>query len=142
MKPEEILHHYIGTGLKGEFINKNNRREFAKTGTILTLNEGILISIKDEDNFGFLPIFNPLSSLTKPITVEGYNEGKEFVPLIEIGYSEYREDKTGWNFRVANEWHKASQIEFSKALKLISWGFCPWESELDPNSWIDKGKLF
>lgn len=30
------------------------------------------------------PILHPLSDLTKPITVDGYNEGKEFVPIVEL----------------------------------------------------------
>ena len=30
------------------------------------------------------PILYPIEYLTKPITVEGYNDGKEFVPLIEL----------------------------------------------------------
>ncbi len=30
------------------------------------------------------PILHPLSDLTKPIKVEGYNDGKEFVPIVEM----------------------------------------------------------
>jgi len=30
------------------------------------------------------PILHPLSDLTKPIKVEGYNDGKEFVPMEEL----------------------------------------------------------
>lgn len=32
----------------------------------------------------FKPILHPFSDITKPITVEGYNEGKEFVPIIAL----------------------------------------------------------
>ena len=34
--------------------------------------------------FNFRPIMHPLSDLTKPITVEGYNDGKEFMPIVEL----------------------------------------------------------
>ena len=38
----------------------------------------------------FKPILHPLSDLTKPITVGGYNDGKEFIPSEEIWrYGEY-----------------------------------------------------
>ena len=30
------------------------------------------------------PILHPLSDLTKPIKVEGYNDGKEFIPIVEL----------------------------------------------------------
>ena len=30
------------------------------------------------------PILHPLSDLTKPIKVEGYNDGEEFVPIVEL----------------------------------------------------------
>ena len=36
----------------------------------------------DEDHFK--PHLFPLSHLTKPIRIEGYNNGKEFVPIVEI----------------------------------------------------------
>ena len=36
-------------------------------------------------------ILRPMSDLTKPIKVEGYNEGKEFVPILEFG--DFEEDK-------------------------------------------------
>ena len=32
----------------------------------------------------FKPLYLPLSNLTKPIKVEGYNDGKEFVPMEEL----------------------------------------------------------
>ena len=34
--------------------------------------------------FNIEPILRPLSDLTKPITVEDYNDGKEFVPIMEL----------------------------------------------------------
>lgn len=40
----------------------------------------------------FKPLLYPLSHLTKPIKVEGYNDGKEFVPaakLAELGFDPY-----------------------------------------------------
>ena len=45
------------------------------------------------------PILHPLSNLTKPIKVEGYNEGKDFVPMekfdIRIKQQFYSFKKTG-----------------------------------------------
>jgi len=34
--------------------------------------------------YGHKPLLRPLSQLTQPITVEGYNDGKEFVPVVEL----------------------------------------------------------
>ena len=51
-------------------------------------------SIQDSCNLKYIkPLLRPLSDLTKPITVEGYNDGKEFVPMDELyklsDYTEY-----------------------------------------------------
>jgi hypothetical protein len=35
----------------------------------------------DISRWAFRPLLHPMSDLTKPITVPGYNEGKEFVPI-------------------------------------------------------------
>lgn len=32
----------------------------------------------------YKPLLHPLSRLTQPIKVEGYNDGKEFVPMLEL----------------------------------------------------------
>jgi hypothetical protein len=37
-------------------------------------------------------LLRPIECLTKPITVEGYNDGKEFVPMVEL----FRERNKGW----------------------------------------------
>ena len=47
---------------------------------VLMAKDGYFLCSSDE----IMPILHPLSDLTKPITVEGYNEGKEFVPLLEL----------------------------------------------------------
>lgn len=46
-----------------------------------TLREGTLTEAVVNQN---KPILHPLSDLTKPITVPGYNDGKEFVPIVEL----------------------------------------------------------
>lgn len=37
------------------------------------------------------PILRPMSDIIKPIIVEGYNEGKEFIPLVELAKLAYKE---------------------------------------------------
>lgn len=76
----EELKYYLGTGLTGE-LNCNDVVE----------NWGDVIKIKEmrSDNFDFFcefckPIMHPLSDLTKPIKVEGCNNGEEFVPMDRI----------------------------------------------------------
>lgn len=41
-----------------------------------------------------IPIFRPLSDLTKPITIEGYNDGKEFTPIVELAKAAYPKMKS------------------------------------------------
>lgn len=36
----------------------------------------------------FKPLLNPMSAMTKPMVVKGYNNDKEFVPIIELGLSQ------------------------------------------------------
>jgi hypothetical protein len=40
---------------------------------------------------GIKPILHPMSDLTKPITVDDYNNGKDFVPLFELAKTAYKE---------------------------------------------------
>lgn len=46
----------------------------------------------------FKPILRPLSDLTKPIKVPGYNDGKEFVPIIELA-------------KITNDWIKKEDFD-------------------------------
>lgn len=74
---------YLGTGLMVENGD----------GTIIKIEgdyESMLIKyFTDKYPKGLLqnikPILRPLTSLTKEIVVEGYNEGKPFVPVKELG---------------------------------------------------------
>ncbi len=42
------------------------------------------------------PILRPLFDLTKPIIVEGYNDGKEFVPLLRLAALATLSDSVNW----------------------------------------------
>lgn len=49
------------------------------------------IKCKREYIINIKPILRPMSDLTKPIKVEGYNEEEEFVPILE--FCDFEEDK-------------------------------------------------
>lgn len=83
-KIEEILPYYLGTGLKVQRGNKSY---------LLSAFNTRWNTLKYVDNVGddyntaiqnVKPMLRSLSNLTEPITVEGYNDGKPFVPMIEI----------------------------------------------------------
>lgn len=74
MKTQEILKYYLDTRL--EVVHSKKDKKGLKN-VRRVLNNAILYQ-------GIKPIFNPLSSLTKPITVEGYNDNKPFVPAIVL----------------------------------------------------------
>lgn len=38
------------------------------------------------------PLLNPMSALTKPMIVEGYNDGKEFIPIIQMALLNWSRD--------------------------------------------------
>lgn len=133
MKQQDILKHYLGTGLKGNVplqcgINLDSYNEWCY------LNEFPIFS-------EFKPIFNPLSSLTKLIKVEGYNEGKEFVPIVELGKI------FGWDNFNTNltknyiEEGKIMQVEFEIVNQLIKWHLNVFEQYMDSDSWINKETL-
>lgn len=65
---------------------------YAYPDQIATTQTGEYYLEDPEDNdFIFTPHLFPLSMLTKPITVEGYNEGKEFVPIIKLYHTSRQE---------------------------------------------------
>lgn len=108
----EVAHYYLGTGLNAKLSNQGifnldleyptpRANEVGKLDNIYFLNDGSIegcLRLNDGYSFDFselteiTPLMHPLSSLTKPITVEGYNDGKQFVPLDELnkvlGYTE------------------------------------------------------
>ncbi len=69
------------------FINLNRNMPYHINGISINYE----IEYVDENNYhtheylAFCkPILRPMSDLTKPIKIEGYNNGEEFVPLIEM----------------------------------------------------------
>lgn len=83
---KDVLHYYLGARLQltcsGFFMPNREEKPLLK-GASATLTANLFADIYDE-TFGvgvFKPHFRQLSSLTKPITVEGYNNGEPFVPL-------------------------------------------------------------
>lgn len=47
------------------------------------------------------PLFNPMSAITQPMIIEGYNDGKEFVPMIELAKIECIDDGSNRAFERA-----------------------------------------
>ena len=77
-KFKDIAQYYLGTGLEMQTcINIEDNPVIE----LLTLD--YLKSMID-DPIGEKPLLRSLYSLTKPITVKGYNDGKEFIPMEEV----------------------------------------------------------
>ena len=77
-KFKDIAQYYLGTGLEMQtFINIENK-PFIELLTLDYLKSMI------DDPIGEKPLLRSLDSLTKPITVKGYNDGKEFVPIYHL----------------------------------------------------------
>lgn len=72
-KFKDIAQYYLGTGLE---IRHNDGDDLIMNATGSGSN---FISIDDIEEYG-KPLLRSLDSLTKPITVKGYNDSKEFVP--------------------------------------------------------------
>ena len=94
-----ILKHYLGTGLiirsPRHLVKFGHYEDMPLRGLSLTPNDNgwqyeLHITTEDElyfteiKNIEAKPICYRLSDLNKPISVEGYNEGKEFVPAKEL----------------------------------------------------------
>jgi len=97
MKTIELKHlsPYLPYGLRGNAIaidwdiEEINQELFRiETGKTKKENDNyepfLVVGDSEIGLDGFKPILHPLSDLTKPIKVEGYNEGKEFVPMDEL----------------------------------------------------------
>lgn len=85
------LKYYIGTGLKFDVIDpKFETGEYELSSIDLLGYEsltGINVMQQSAELFHFEDVqfkMRPLSSLTKEITVGDYNDGKPFVPIIEL----------------------------------------------------------
>lgn len=77
-----------------------------------------------------LTLMRPLTSLTKPITVEGYNDGNPFVPIEEI-----RSLTNYAHFKIIDrhiyDWEEASiLIPVWTFNLLIRWHFWLWDQQL------------
>lgn len=88
------LKYYLGTGLKIRLNSDSGYdEEMFKTDYTLShfgLNQKGVITYRCMETMQPFqiheskPLMRPLSSLTKPITVEGYNGGEPFVPVDEL----------------------------------------------------------
>lgn len=85
------LKYYLGTGLKFDVIDPKFETGDYELSSIDLLGyeslTGINVKQQSAELFHFEDVqfkMRPLSSLVKEITVEGYNDGKPFVPLKEL----------------------------------------------------------
>ena len=82
--------------------------------------------------YGYRLLLHPLSDLTKPIKVEGYNDGKEFVPVDELfPYGDKKEN-------LADIIENTEQIQYWIIQKLFEWHFA---IDLPEGTWIDINTL-
>lgn len=82
----ETLKGYLGTGLKFKSGRKSRTSSIFDFGGLHQYHERGM-SIVDTKGFCYLeskPILYPLSCLTEEITVPNYNDGKPFIPIVEI----------------------------------------------------------
>ena len=77
-KFKDIAQYYLGTGLEV----RETRLIYPRSEKIVILNsEHIDINSR---TYKIKPLLRSLDSLTKPITVKGYNDDKEFIPMEEV----------------------------------------------------------
>ena len=93
-----IIHKWLCESLPYE------PKALGNTGEVFTISPAdslISVPIMSIDCNYLIPIARPLFYLTKPIKVEGYNERKEFVPVLELHKQRYR--KVGFD-KCPNHW--------------------------------------
>jgi hypothetical protein len=94
----------------------------------------------DTDNI-YTPIFYPLSMLDKPIIVEGYNDGKEFVPIDYLFKMYPRVTKSSFGM-LQDIKSMVDMMEFSIVQELQKMGFWIYDqSYFEKGYLIDKSKL-
>lgn len=162
MKPE-ILKHYIGTGLKGF---RKELGELITSELIGVFNDHVMLidakyGASEIPAVNFKPIVRKLQDLDKPITVEGYNDGKEFVPIQYIidklmGIGEYHckkwedsdfavydnLDTLNPEFFITDDGELDSSIRYDFVIELVNLKF--WigpQSDFTNNLVIDKNSL-
>ena len=71
------------------------------------------------------PILRPLSDLTKPIKVEGYNDGKEFVPMKELldNYGKGGEYEQSILKAISSKGHFIMTMPYASMQLLFEWHF-------------------
>lgn len=96
-KLSEILPHYLGTELKGIFTHLPNNRQFEMKGINFSEVEdfgeevevtGVCGVYGGETSFigNFKPMLRSLNKLTELTSIDTYNQGNPFIPLLEIAY--------------------------------------------------------
>lgn len=132
---KERLHYYLPHALK---CNVRVHFEFGvkwPRGVLIGFNDNLPI-VRPMNKYGepwdtkvtlldwaeIKPHMRPLSSLTKEIIVEGYNDGKPFVAFHDLGkLFRYRQDENNV-LNVLSEITKGT-IDFRTAEKLFQWHF-------------------
>ena len=121
-KFKDIAQYYLGTGLEivdtpsntNGYLNGINPDE-------IYFQDGWYSSNR------FKPLLRSLDSLTKPITVKGYNDDKEFVPIEELLKTRYCDVEFDFIEAIEDDWASAdTKMEFapfSIFKKLLSWHF-------------------
>lgn len=150
----EQLKHYLGTGLRFEVIDpKFETGEYELSNIDLLGYEsltGINVKQQSAELFHFEDVqfkMRPLSSLTKPITVEGYNGGEPFVPVVELckmahgdiyPYLEYDENELDeLEVQMIMLCSDLSLLTFDNAELLFRWHFWLFDQSLFGKSLIE-----
>ena len=107
-KFKDIAQYYLGTGL---VIRHNDGDDLIMNATGSGSN---FISIDDIEEYG-KPLLRSLDSLTKPITVKGYNNGKELVPqeYFNIDFTPLIEEPELWKFMQSNIFIELCRLHFN-----------------------------
>lgn len=90
--PYDLKCQGMGKWEEGEdYVDESTAKIFTMSGISTDSNEERYIEVmygndKDVIYFpdDFFPILHPMSDLHKPIKVSSYNEGKEFIPIVEM----------------------------------------------------------
>ena len=130
---QDKLKYYLGTKLKYQRIAEH-------------VEGGGLYPVEEELKYDNIDL---VIANCKSMTVESYNDGREFVPIqdLNLNIDEYRHEKVSENesnycFRINNTWYDYKQLPFYKAMLLISWGFWPFDQSLfDTGEILDKEKI-
>ena len=109
-KFKDIAQYYLGTGL---VIRHNDGDDLIMNATGSGSN---FISIDDIEEYG-KPLLRSLDSLTKPITVKGYNDENSFVPLYQL----IKEDKAFTTDFI--DLYGYEELKFSIVELLLKWNF-------------------